>query len=113
VSVFFSLTVPVVFEDGDGDDGDDGDDGGDDGDETAGLVPGVAPVCFSAHPIVRTARLKEAQRNNVENGFIGQAPPQWINKSGNILESPKKNKMQVKFHWASSWTAGETAFHKS
>jgi hypothetical protein len=43
--------------------------------------------------MVKVARPKEAHRNNFENGFIGQAPPQWINKSGNILESLKKNKM--------------------
>jgi hypothetical protein len=56
-------------------------------------VPPVVPDFISAQPMAKVARPKEAHRNNFENGFIGQAPPQWINKSGNILESPQKNKM--------------------
>lgn len=55
-------------------------------------VPSVVPVFIPAHPNARVVRPKEAQRNNFENGFIGLAP-RWINKSGNILESPQKNKM--------------------
>jgi hypothetical protein len=60
---------------------------------TADPVSPVVPDFISAQPMVKVARPKEAHRNNLENGFIGQAPPQWINKSGNILESSKKNKM--------------------
>ena len=60
----------------------------------AGLaVPSVAAVFVPAQPIVKVARPKEAHRNNLEDSFIGQAPPQWINKFANILEYPQKNKM--------------------
>jgi hypothetical protein len=44
-----------------------------DGNELPGPVPGVAPVCRSAHPINKTAKLKEAQRNTVEKGFMGSS----------------------------------------
>lgn len=46
------------------------------GEEPPDGVPGDAPVFFSAHPKARLARPTEAQKINVENGFIGQAPPQ-------------------------------------
>jgi hypothetical protein len=64
-------------------------------DDGAAADPGspVTPVFISAHPMAKVARPKEAHRNKLESGFIGQAPPQWINKSRNILENPQKNKM--------------------
>jgi len=61
--------------------------------EAGVAVPSVAAVFVPAQPIVKVARPKEAHRNNLEDSFIGQAPPQWINKSANILENPQKNKM--------------------
>ena len=79
--VFTALTLP--FDDG----------------EAAGSVPPVGSVFISAHPMAKVAKPKEAHRNNLENGFIGQTPPQWINEVRNILENPEKNKMVwPKFH---------------
>lgn len=78
-----SRAAPFPFDEGETAEGEEPPDG----------IPGDAPVFFSAHPKARLARPTEAQKINVENGFIGQAPPQWINKSRNILEPPKKNKM--------------------
>lgn len=60
--------------------------------EAGDPAPPVVPLFIPAHPNAKVVRPKEAQRNNLENGFIGLAP-RWINKSGNILESPQKNKM--------------------
>jgi len=80
--VFTALTLPL-----------------DDGEAGVPVSP-VAPLFVSAHPMAKVARLKEAHRNNLEIGFIGQTPPQWINKSRNILENLKKNKMG----WSKSYS---------
>lgn len=66
--------------------------------DAAGLVddpvPSDFPLFISAQPKAKIVRPKEAHRNMLENGFIGLAPPQWINKSRNILETPEKNKVR-------------------